>query len=147
MAGGSGATAGKSSPGRATLGARPGEIPFGWDNEFTAETIDVPAFDIDRYDVTTEQLLDFVEAGGYRDPAWWTPEAFAWLGEEAIEHPLFWAAQWALGVARHVRGDFVASRLTGLREPGRSRRVRALAGKAAAQRGQVPPGGVRNAAR
>src|SRR6188474_108425 len=33
--------------GRATLGARPGEIPFGWDNEFTGEVVDVPGFEID----------------------------------------------------------------------------------------------------
>jgi gamma-glutamyl hercynylcysteine S-oxide synthase len=77
--------------GRVMLGARAGEIPFGWDNEFPAHTVDVPAFAIDAYDVTNEQFADFVEAGGYRDERWWTPAAFAWLQQDGIAHPRFWA--------------------------------------------------------
>jgi ergothioneine biosynthesis protein EgtB len=76
--------------GRATLGARPGEIPFGWDNEFSAVVVDVPAFQIDVQDVTNERFMDFVDAGGYRRAEWWTPAGFAWLREEGIEHPRFW---------------------------------------------------------
>ena len=51
--------------GRATLGAEPGAIPFGWDNEFPARVVDVPAFEIDVHDVTNRDYLEFVEAGGY----------------------------------------------------------------------------------
>ena len=69
---------------------RPGEIPFGWDNETPGMVVDVPAFAIDVHDVTNEQFLDFVEAGGYRQDDWWTPEAFAWIQEARIEHPGFW---------------------------------------------------------
>ena len=76
--------------GRATLGARPGEIPFGWDNEFPGLVVDVPAFEIDVHDVTNEQFMDFVDAGGYHQAEWWTPAAFAWVREEGIEHPRFW---------------------------------------------------------
>lgn len=76
--------------GLATLGARRSEFPFGWDNEFDAHTVDVAAFEIDAHDVTNERFLDFVEAGGYRDPQWWTPDAFAWIRQEQIEHPRFW---------------------------------------------------------
>ena len=76
--------------GRATIGARPGEIPFGWDNEFPAVTVDVPAFEIDVHDVTNERFLEFVEAGGYRRPEYWTPGSFAWIRDEEIEHPRFW---------------------------------------------------------
>ncbi len=76
--------------GRATLGARPGEIPFGWDNEFPGLVVDVPAFEIDVHNVTNEQFMEFVDAGGYRQAEWWTPEAFAWVRQEGIEHPRFW---------------------------------------------------------
>ena len=76
--------------GRATIGARPGEIPFGWDNEFPAVTLDVPAFEIDVHDVTNERFLEFVEAGGYRRPECWAPGSFAWIRDEEIEHPRFW---------------------------------------------------------
>lgn len=77
--------------GRAMLGARRGEIPFGWDNEFPGLTVEVPAFEIDAYNVTNEQFMEFVDAGGYRRSEWWTPDAYAWVNHERIEHPRFWA--------------------------------------------------------
>ena len=77
--------------GRATLGAHRGAIPFGWDNEFPGRVVDVPAFAIDVHDVTNEQFLAFVEAGGYERPEWWTPAAFSWIRGEGVEHPRFWA--------------------------------------------------------
>jgi len=76
--------------GRATLGARPGEIRFGWDNEFPGRFVDVPAFAIDLHDVTNEQFVDFVDAGGYRQSQWWTPEAFEWVRRDGLEHPRLW---------------------------------------------------------
>ena len=76
--------------GRATLGARNEEIPFGWDNEFEAVTVDAPAFTIEGSNVTNAAFLEFVEAGGYHDPRWWTTDALAWLGAERVEHPRFW---------------------------------------------------------
>ena len=76
--------------GRATLGARRGDIPFGWDNEFDAHVVDVAAFDIDAHDITNEQFLEFVDAGGYHDPQWWTTADFAWVQGEQLEHPRFW---------------------------------------------------------
>ena len=76
--------------GRATLGARPGQVAFGWDNEFAGLTVDVAAFEIDVHDVTNEQFMDFVDAGGYRTAEWWTPEAFDWIRRDGIAHPRFW---------------------------------------------------------
>lgn len=76
--------------GRATLGARPGEIPFGWDNEFPGQIEEVAGFEVDVHNVTNEQFLDFVEAGGYEQAEWWTPEAYAWVRQEQIAHPRFW---------------------------------------------------------
>jgi formylglycine-generating enzyme required for sulfatase activity len=79
--------------GRASLGARPGDLAFGWDNEFGAVDVEVPAFAIDRFNVTNEAFLEFVEAGGYEEEKWWTPEAFAWLRAEGRAHPQFWGAR------------------------------------------------------
>jgi ergothioneine biosynthesis protein EgtB len=76
--------------GRATLGARRGEIPFGWDNEFPECVVDVPGFEIDVHNVSNERFMDFVEAGGYREAQWWTPEGFGWVREDRITHPRFW---------------------------------------------------------
>jgi ergothioneine biosynthesis protein EgtB len=76
--------------GRATLGADRGAIAFGWDNEFPALAVDVPAFEIDAHDVTNGAYLEFVEAGGYATPEYWSAEAFAWLRAEGHRWPLFW---------------------------------------------------------
>ncbi len=51
--------------GIATLGAKREEIPFGWDNEFDEHVVDVPAFEVDVYDVTNRDFLEFVREGGY----------------------------------------------------------------------------------
>ena len=82
--------------GCATLGVQRGTTVFGWDNEFPASSADVPAFAIERHDVTNERYLEFVDAGGYRGPQWWRPEDWAWVQREAVSHPLFWE--------RHVDG-------------------------------------------
>jgi formylglycine-generating enzyme required for sulfatase activity len=76
--------------GRATLGAEREAIPFGWDNEFPVRIADVPAFEIDRHDVTNGEYLEFVEAGGYRDRRYWDEASAAWVAAAKIEHPLFW---------------------------------------------------------
>jgi ergothioneine biosynthesis protein EgtB len=76
--------------GDATLGVARGTNRFGWDNEHPAFSASVPAFAIERHDVTNERYLEFVEAGGYRDPQWWGPHDWAWLRRDSIAHPLFW---------------------------------------------------------
>jgi gamma-glutamyl hercynylcysteine S-oxide synthase len=77
-------------PGRATLGAARGEVGFGWDNEFEAHTVEVPAFSIDVYSVTNRDFLEFFEAGGYADEALWDEEGRAWVSSHRVRHPLFW---------------------------------------------------------
>jgi iron(II)-dependent oxidoreductase len=76
--------------GRATLGVDRESMPFGWDNELPAYAVDVPAFEIERHDVTNARFLEFVAAGGYNDPRWWRPEDWRWIESEPIRHPLFW---------------------------------------------------------
>ena len=76
--------------GRATLGVDRGTVPFGWDNEFPSYRVEVPAFAIERHDVTNARFLEFVEAGGYVTEAWWTPADWKWVREHLVHHPLFW---------------------------------------------------------
>lgn len=78
------------SAGVTTLGARRGGIPFGWDNEFPEARRLVPAFAIDALPVTNGEFLDFVEAGGYADPALWGPGDAEWLASHGVSHPPFW---------------------------------------------------------
>jgi iron(II)-dependent oxidoreductase len=61
------------------------------DNERPAHTVDVPAFWLDTVPVTNAAYQEFIEAGGYRDPAWWTPEGWRHVQEAGLEAPLFWS--------------------------------------------------------
>ena len=76
--------------GCATLGVTRGAVRFGWDNEHPAYAVQVAPFAIERHDVTNARFLEFVDAGGYRDERWWTPEDWQWVRDESVEHPLFW---------------------------------------------------------
>jgi len=76
--------------GQTILGLPRSENGFGWDNEFEALTVDVPAFAVDKYKVTNAQYLKFMAAGGYENSAHWTDEDWNWRSKENIRHPVFW---------------------------------------------------------
>ena len=76
--------------GVAALGLPRSSGSFGWDNEYEACEVEVPAFAIDRYEVTNRQFLEFMEAGGYRNRALWSSEDWDWRSAKAVSHPVFW---------------------------------------------------------
>ncbi|HKC07108.1 MAG TPA: SUMF1/EgtB/PvdO family nonheme iron enzyme, partial [Methylomirabilota bacterium] len=76
--------------GPATLGARFDELPFGWDNEFSALEVHVPAFRIDGTPVTNGEFQAFVEDGGYTRADLWIDEDWVWRGHDRVEHPAVW---------------------------------------------------------
>jgi ergothioneine biosynthesis protein EgtB len=87
--------------GSVTLGLSRDSGVFGWDNEYEAHMVDVPAFSIDQYQVTNRQYLEFIEAGGYETRAFWGDEASSadwdWKSAHGISHPAFWkrvGSQW-----------------------------------------------------
>jgi ergothioneine biosynthesis protein EgtB len=91
------------SPGRATLGVdRDGE-PFAWDNERPSAIADVPAFSIERHDVTNAAFMNFVDAGGYADERWWRPQDWDWIQRDRVTSPPFWERR---GDSWHWRGMF-----------------------------------------
>jgi len=75
--------------GQVTLGQNAGGA-FGWDNEFKAHSVLVPEFSIDTINVTNQDYLEFVMAGGYQERSLWTDEAWNWLQQSGIGHPKFW---------------------------------------------------------
>ncbi len=77
--------------GRAQLGVEPRAVAFGWDNEFPSTSVSVSAFSIDRLDVTNGDFLAFVDAGGYTEAKWWTPEDWVWVQQDHVSHPSFWS--------------------------------------------------------
>ncbi len=65
---------------------------FAYDNERPRHLVDVPAFEIDRLPVTNGAYLEFVEDGGYAREELWGAEGWRWRRAEAVERPLYWAA-------------------------------------------------------
>jgi iron(II)-dependent oxidoreductase len=80
----------KTPAGSATLGLSRADAAFGWDNEYEAHAVHVPAFEIDCYEVTNGQYFDFMAAGGYETRAFWGEDDWEWKSALAISHPVFW---------------------------------------------------------
>jgi ergothioneine biosynthesis protein EgtB len=76
--------------GSVTLGVERESVPFAWDNECPLFGMDVPAFAIERQNVTNARFMEFVDAGGYLDPRWWSADDWHWVQSEHLSHPLFW---------------------------------------------------------
>jgi len=77
--------------GRATLGLpRSAAAPFGWDNEFEAHQVDVPAFAIDVFKVTNGEYLKFVLDGAYDHRALWADADWEWRQMRGISQPFYW---------------------------------------------------------
>jgi ergothioneine biosynthesis protein EgtB len=76
--------------GVATLGLSGSGDEFGWDNEYEAHEVSVPAFEIDQFMVTNGDYLKFVNAGGYENRVFWDEEGWKWKTEQNISKPVFW---------------------------------------------------------
>jgi ergothioneine biosynthesis protein EgtB len=77
--------------GVATLGLPRGENgPFGWDNEFEENQVEVPAFVIDSHNVTNRDYARFMLEGGYSDRGLWGDAGWEWINSQRRSHPAFW---------------------------------------------------------
>lgn len=63
---------------------------FAFDNEGPAHEVHVAAFELASRPVTCGEYLEFLDAGGYRDPRWWLSDGWQWVGEHGIEAPGYW---------------------------------------------------------
>jgi ergothioneine biosynthesis protein EgtB len=79
--------------GATTLGAHGASAAFGWDNEFEAHDVDVPTFRIDKYKVTNQQYLAFVDDDGYARRDLWSDVHWSWKEANSVRHPAFWLQQ------------------------------------------------------
>ncbi len=57
------------------------EEGFAFDNEVGVHEVDLEAFKIDAQALRWAEFLPFVDAGGYEDARWWTPQGWQWLRE------------------------------------------------------------------
>ena len=75
-----------------TLGVDLTEEPWSLDNERPAHTVDLPAFRIGRGPVSNGEWQEFVAAGGYDEPQWWSERGWRHRVDAGLERPLFWSA-------------------------------------------------------
>src|SRR6266849_494270 len=64
--------------GAVTLGQSSGGS-FGWDNEFDALSVELPAFEIDRYKVTNGEYLEFMDDTNAAHPIFWKRTDGGWF--------------------------------------------------------------------
>lgn len=76
--------------GRARLGGKFDDLPFGWDNEFEEMLAEVPSFTIDSLPVTNGEYWRFVDSGAYEEPRFWRAKDFHWKQLEGKNHPVCW---------------------------------------------------------
>lgn len=60
------------------------------DNERPARQVRLEEFWIDPAPITNADFLEFMDAGGYQNPAWWSQQGWRWCEEYHITHPLHW---------------------------------------------------------
>jgi ergothioneine biosynthesis protein EgtB len=75
--------------GLARLGTRSGG--FSWDNERPECEMHTEAFEIDSLPVTNHEFREFVAAGCYADPRFWTEDAWRWLKQTHRAMPHGWS--------------------------------------------------------
>ena len=61
------------------------------DNERSRHQVYLETYWIDRYPVTCRQYREFIEAGGYQNEHWWSPDGWKWLQENPVAQPLYWS--------------------------------------------------------
>jgi iron(II)-dependent oxidoreductase len=86
--------------------------PWALDNERPAHVVELPAYVIDAAAVSNGEYAEFVDAGGYADPRWWTAEGWAHRDRAGLLAPQFWTrdadGSWwrrRFGVAEPVAAD------------------------------------------
>jgi len=94
------APAGAAVAGPEMVAVPAGSYPIGtddrsesYDNERPVHARELDAFEIDRTPVTNADFLRFMEEGGYDRDELWNPEGLAWIREQGITHPKYWARE------------------------------------------------------
>ena len=64
--------------------------PWALDNERPAHRVDVPGFWLDTLPVSNRAYQEFMAAGGYEDPRWWSPAGWSHRVQAGLHAPLFW---------------------------------------------------------
>lgn len=72
------------------LGKTPHHALYGWDNEYGHLDVDVKPFKAAKYLTSNGEFLEFVDAGGYKIPRYWSEEGWRFLEKREVVLPPFW---------------------------------------------------------
>lgn len=76
--------------GKVELGKSKNNPIYGWDNEYGYNAEEVDSFKTSKYLVSNQEMLEFVNAGGYQNQSYWSEEGCGWLEFSKAEHPVYW---------------------------------------------------------
>lgn len=77
--------------GLVTIGTEVGDPRrFVFDNEGPRHRAWLPPFEIAARPVSCGEFIAFIDAGGYRNPAWWTSDGWAAVQAQGWQAPLYW---------------------------------------------------------
>lgn len=80
---------------------------FCYDNELGRHTVYLQEYSIANRLVTNAEFIEFIEAGGYTNFAFWHAEGWDWVQQEKISAPLYW---------HKIEGDWYYYQLNGLQK-------------------------------
>ena len=63
-----------------------GHEGFGDPDEFPQHSVHLATYQIGKYEVTRGQYRKFIEAGGYQNPSYWSPEGWKWKESDTIDY-------------------------------------------------------------
>lgn len=75
---------------RIALGKPQNSPLYGWDNEYGYHQSEVKSFLVSKYMITNGEFKEFVDNGGYENPAYWDEEAWQWKNHYRVKYPKFW---------------------------------------------------------
>jgi formylglycine-generating enzyme required for sulfatase activity len=73
---------------------------FGWDNEYGERRVGAGLPGRNQL-VSNGAFLEFIQAGGYLDPQWWTEAGWDWRGFRNSKWPCFWVPEGPAGLHRY----------------------------------------------
>lgn len=81
---------------------KPADWPsYGWDNEYGAREVDLPAFQAGSTLVSNGEFHEFVVAGGYRARRFWSETGWDWRSFRNSKWPTFWIPDGPAGLHRY----------------------------------------------
>ncbi|MFN2361629.1 MAG: ergothioneine biosynthesis protein EgtB [Marinobacter sp.] len=72
------------------IGRPPGGVGFAFDNERPAHRQYLEPFELANRPVTNQEYMNFMEQGGYQDPALWLSDGWQLVRENGWMAPLYW---------------------------------------------------------